>query len=78
VDIPEAAGGHAGADARLVAEFVGFVRHGGATLTSPVAARQAVAAGYAATQSLRNDNVPVDIPPLDESLTAYFTRGQTP
>ena len=78
VDIPETAGGHAGADPRLVAEFVGFVRHGGATLTSPVAARQAVAAGYAATQSLRNGNVPVDIPPLDESLTAYFTRGQTP
>jgi len=78
VDIPETAGGHAGADPRLVAEFVGFVRHGGATLTSPVAARQAVAAGYAATQSLRNGNVPVDIPALDESLTAYFTRGQTP
>jgi predicted dehydrogenase len=77
VEIPEAAGGHAGADPRLVGEFVRFVREGGATLTSPVAARAAVAAGYAATTSLRSNGTPIDVPPLDASLVDYFDRGQT-
>lgn len=77
VEIPDAEGGHAGADPRLVAEFVNFVREGGATLTSPVAARAAVAAGYAATTSLRSNGTPIDVPPLDQSLIDYFDRGQT-
>ncbi|GAA1606542.1 MULTISPECIES: Gfo/Idh/MocA family protein [Kribbella] len=67
---------HGGADPHLVAEFVNFVRDGGATLTSPVAARAAVAAGYAATQSLRADGVPQDVPPLDPALVSYFDNGQ--
>jgi predicted dehydrogenase len=77
VDIPTADGGHAGADPRLVAEFVGFVRDGGTTVTSPIAARAAVAAGYAATTSLRSNGAPVDIPALDPELIEYFDRGQT-
>jgi predicted dehydrogenase len=67
---------HGGADPHLVAEFVRFVRDGGATLTSPVAARAAVAAGYAATQSLRSNGVPQDIPALDPALVEYFDNGQ--
>jgi hypothetical protein len=77
VEIPQAEGSHAGADPRLIEEFVGFVRDGGNTLTSPVAARAAVAAGHAATTSLRSNGAPVDVPPLDPDLTAYFNRGQT-
>ncbi|TCN44553.1 putative dehydrogenase [Kribbella orskensis] len=77
VEIPAAEGGHAGADPRLVAEFVRFVRDGGATLTSPVAARAAVAAGYAATTSLRANGTPIDVPALDPALVEYFDRGQT-
>jgi predicted dehydrogenase len=77
VEIPAAAGGHAGADPRLVAEFVNFVRDGGSTLTSPTAARAAVAAGYAATTSLRSNGTPIDVPPLDPTLTKYFDNGQT-
>jgi predicted dehydrogenase len=77
VEIPQAEGSHAGADPRLVDEFVGFVRDGGNTLTSPVAARAAVAAGHAATTSLRSNGAPVDVPPLDPDLIAYFNRGQT-
>jgi predicted dehydrogenase len=77
VEIPEAEGGHGGADPRLVAEFVGFVRDGGATLTSPIAARAAVAAGYAATTSLRSGGAPIDIPALDPELIEYFDRGQS-
>jgi predicted dehydrogenase len=68
---------HGGADPHLVAEFVNFVRDGGATLTSPIAARAAVAAGYAATQSLRANGVPQDVPALDPALVEYFDNGQT-
>lgn len=63
VPVPSGDGGHGGADPRLIAEFVRFAREGGPTLTSPVAAREAVAAAYAATQSLRNGSIPVDVPP---------------
>ncbi|MGW1339728.1 Gfo/Idh/MocA family protein [Kribbella sp. NPDC002412] len=77
VDIPDADGGHAGADPRLVDEYIRFVREGGATLTSPIAARAAVAAGYAATTSLREHGTPIDIPALDPALVAYFDGGQT-
>ncbi|MFD5213756.1 Gfo/Idh/MocA family protein [Microbacterium sp. NPDC058345] len=69
--------GHDGADALLVAEFLRFVRDGGVTETSPVAAREAVAAGILATQSLREDGSAIDIPALDPALIAYFAHGQT-
>jgi predicted dehydrogenase len=77
VDIPASEEHHGGADPLLVAEFVRFVRDGDSTMTSPVAARAAVAAGCAATESLRNGNGPVDVPPLDPGLAAYFENGQT-
>jgi len=77
VEIPAADGGHAGADPRLVAEFIAFVRDGAPTLTSPVAARAAVAAGHAATLSLRDRGNPVDVPRLDPDLVDYFANGQT-
>jgi predicted dehydrogenase len=63
VPVPDAVGGHGGADPSIVEEFLGYVRDGRATLTSVVAAREAVAAGFAATQSLRSGGVPVAIPP---------------
>jgi predicted dehydrogenase len=76
--LPVAAGdgGHGGADPLLVAEFLRFARDGGPTETSPVAARQAVAAGVAATSSLRSGGVPVDVPPLAPGVTAYFGASQ--
>lgn len=76
VTLPVSAGGHGGADPLLIAEFVRFVRDGGPTATSPIAARQAVAAGVAATRSLRSGGNAVPVPPLDEALVAYFTAGQ--
>jgi hypothetical protein len=72
VDVPLLAGTHGGADRPLVEEFLRFVRAGGATLTTPVGARYAVAAGYAATESLRNGGTPVEVPPLDPALEGYF------
>ncbi len=68
--------GHDGADALLVAEFLRFVRDGGLTETSPVAAREAVAAGILATKSLRGEGSAIDVPALDPELVAYFERGQ--
>jgi len=67
---------HGGADAALVAEFLRFARDGGGTETSPVAAREAVAAGVAATQSLRGGSMPVEVSRLDEGLVSYFASGQ--
>jgi predicted dehydrogenase len=69
-------GGHGGADDRLMTEFIRFARFGGATDTSPVAARDAVAAACAATESLRNGGIPVDVAPADPALVAYFATGQ--
>ncbi|HLI00163.1 MAG TPA: Gfo/Idh/MocA family oxidoreductase [Acidimicrobiales bacterium] len=76
VDIPAGAD-HGGADAALVAEFLRFVRHGGPTETSPVAAREAVAAGVAATTSLRAGGRPTTVPAPAPEVVAYFGRGQT-
>jgi predicted dehydrogenase len=69
VPIPDATGGHGGADPHIVEEFLGYVRDGRDTLTSAVAAREAVAAGYAATQSLRSGGVPVAIAPPPSPAT---------
>ncbi|HIJ72769.1 MAG TPA: Gfo/Idh/MocA family oxidoreductase [Candidatus Hydrogenedentes bacterium] len=75
--IPPVAGSHGGADPEIVAEFVRFARDGGKVLTSPVAARNSVAAGYQATQSLRNGGIPVDVPPPKPEIVAYFDAQST-
>jgi predicted dehydrogenase len=68
---------HGGADQHLVAEFLRFAAEGGPTETSPVAAREAVAAGVAATTSLRSGGRPVAVPELDPGLVAYFAAHQS-
>jgi predicted dehydrogenase len=68
--------GHGGADAVMVDEFLRFVRTGEATQTSPVAAREAVAAGVTATESLRGTGSALPVPELDPALVAYFDTGQ--
>jgi predicted dehydrogenase len=65
-------GGHGGADQGLMAEFVRFVRQGGPTETSPLAAREAVAAGVAATESVRAGGVLRPVPPPPAAVAAYF------
>lgn len=71
------AGGHGGADPVLLAEFLRFARHGGATLTSPVAAREAVATAYEATASIRSGGGARAVPPVPEDIERYFADGQT-
>lgn len=76
IEIPAGDQRHGGADDGLVAEFLRFVRHGGRCETSPVAAREAVAAGVAATRSLRADGEPVDVSGVPDDVAAYFEGGQ--
>ncbi|WP_189251216.1 Gfo/Idh/MocA family protein [Streptosporangium pseudovulgare] len=76
VPVEVGAGGHGGADEALVGEFVRFAVEGGTTDTSPVAARDSVAAAVRATESLRDGSVPREVPPVAPDLAAYFTAGQ--
>ena len=68
--------GHSDADAETLAEFFGFITQGIPTATSPVAARDAVAVGLAATESLRNGSISVAIEPVSDELVRYFAAGQ--
>jgi hypothetical protein len=70
--IPQETGSHGGSDPRIVQEFIRYVREGGKVSTSPVAARYSVAAGCQATASLRAGGQPMDVPPVDAALAAYF------
>jgi hypothetical protein len=76
VEVREGEGGHGGADPLLIAEFLRFAKDGGATATSPIAAREAVAAGVLATESLRGDGCSKQVPALPEELVEYFDAGQ--
>lgn len=75
-EIPNASGSHGGADPRLLDEFLHFVRHGGVTTTSPVAARQSIAVGVLGAESARTDQGARTVPRLDPDLVEYFDRGQ--
>ncbi|MGH3651877.1 Gfo/Idh/MocA family protein [Glutamicibacter sp.] len=68
--------GHGGADPNLIAEFLRFAREGGATDTSPVAARAAVAVGDYGARSMRAEGEALQIPALDGQLAEYFAANQ--
>ncbi len=74
--VPEATGGHGGADQYLIDEFLRFASEGGLTETSPVAAREAVATGLVATASLRGSGGLMPVPELDPEIVEYFAGGQ--
>ena len=69
-------GSHGGADVLIAKAFFDFILDDKAPSVSPVAARYAVAAGVQAHYSMRNGNVPADIPPLSRELIEYFDNGQ--
>ncbi|MCW5952180.1 MAG: Gfo/Idh/MocA family oxidoreductase [Propionibacteriaceae bacterium] len=71
-------GNHGGADPPLIEEFVRYALHGHRTETSPLAAREAVAAGEAATRSLRSGGVPVDVTPPAPAVMAAFSAESSP
>jgi predicted dehydrogenase len=70
-------GHHGGADPAIVAEFLRYARDGGPTTVSPIAARDAVATGVAATTSLRDGGRLVDVPALAGDIAAYFAGPPT-
>ncbi len=71
-----AEGTHGGSDPMILQNFFDFVMNGAKTSVTPVAARNAVATGVLGHQSMRNGNLPQEIPQLDPALIAYFENGQ--
>ena len=59
--VPDAAGWHGGSDDLMIAEFLRYLTEDAETTTSPLAARMAVAAGIAGTESLRSGGRPVSV-----------------
>jgi len=64
--IPPADGGHGGADPKIVADFIGILRGKSPKGATPLDARMSVAAGWLATESIRNGNIAYDVPPVAE------------
>ncbi len=68
--------GHDDADVLTTGEFLSFVTEGTPTDTSPLGAYHAVAAAIAATDSLRADSTPLDVPSLSQEVISYFMNNQ--
>ena len=66
-------GSHGGADAEIVKAFFDYLIYDKKPNVSPIAARYAVAAGVKGHYSMRNGNLPQDIPPLSQEIIDYFS-----
>lgn len=73
--IPPAGDMHGGADPLIIREFLRYARTGGHINTSPIAARESVAAGCVATDSLRNGGVVLKVPAPKPALVRWFDAG---
>lgn len=69
-------GSHGGADPQIVDSFMKFVSDGTKTNTSPIAARNSVAVGVMAHESMRTDCSLRQIPFADQETIEYFENGQ--
>ncbi len=69
-------GGHGGSDSGIIKSFIDFVRCGKKTNTSPIAARNSVAAGVKGHESMREGCNRCDVPPLSQEMIDYFENGQ--
>ena len=69
-------GTHGGSDPMIISNFLAFVRDGVPTNATPLAARDAVAAGVLGHKSMRNGNMPQEVPPLPPEIVRYFENGQ--
>ncbi len=74
--LKEIGGGHGGADPGIVQTFLDFVRFDAPIRTNPIAARNAVAVGVLAHDSMRTDGGRRSIPPAPKYLEDYFNNGQ--
>ena len=66
------ASGHEDADVLTMAEFLAHVADGSPTVVSPIAAREAVAAGSLAAESLRSGSLPQTVPELPDDVRRHF------
>jgi predicted dehydrogenase len=69
--------GHETDDIATMAEFLDHVIDGAPTVVSPVAAREAVAAGALAAESLRDGSTPRMVPELPDHVREYFSKLET-
>ena len=59
----------------IVDSFVKYAKGlAGAGVNSPLAARYSVATGVMGTRSIREDNMPFEIPPVDPDILKYFSK----
>ncbi|WOF23156.1 Gfo/Idh/MocA family oxidoreductase [Microbacterium betulae] len=72
------ASGHADADLLTMTEFLDHVVDGTPTVVSPIAAREAVAAGALAAASLRDGSRPRAIPDPPAHVLAHFSAPASP
>lgn len=73
IDVREEAEGHVSADARILREFFDFLRGRGDLSSTPLNARDAVAAGVCATESLRNGSTPVLVPEVSSTVSGFYS-----
>jgi len=64
-------GTHGGADPKIIRSFVDALRGVYDVHSSPQAARNSVAAGCQGADSIRQNGIPLDVPPLPEHLRNY-------
>ena len=69
-------GGHGGADPVMIKSFIEFVQNDIVPNTSPLAARNSVATGVLGHKSMRDGNIPKDIPLVSKYLSEYFKNKQ--
>lgn len=65
------AGGHGGADPKIIQSFVDALRGKYDVWSTPQAARNSVATGCQGADSIRQNGMPLDVPPLPEHLKNY-------
>ena len=68
-------GSHGGSDALIVEAFFDYIQYGKKPNVSPIAARYAVATGVMGHKSMRNGNMPQDIPALPQYIVDYFENN---
>lgn len=66
--VKPASGTHGGADLVICRDFVDMLLEGKKPVSTPLAGRMSVAAGCAATWSIRNGWQPVDVPPVPDDI----------
>jgi predicted dehydrogenase len=74
VAIPANEGSHGGADLAIIREFEQFLRTGVLGVSDPLAARMSVAAGFAATRSVRAGSIPVNVAALPADADPRHAR----